>query len=107
MIFSLWIWIDGQEELHVTRVTMGNAIVLEHLTVLLKMALTAVHSNAIVMDQLGQKYLFRKWTPSCYCCVLSQSNSEHTRQLELEALGHPSNMGHYHGYPESEGSRYD
>ena len=101
MIFSLWIWINGQEELHVTRVTMGNAIVLEHLTVLLKMALTAVHSNAI-----GKKK-YRKWTPSCYCCVLSQSNSEHTRQLELEALGHPSNMGHYHGYPESEGSRYD
>ena len=60
MIFSLWIWINGQEELHVTRVTTNNAIVLEHPTVLLKMALTVVHSIALVMDQLGQNIVIQE-----------------------------------------------
>jgi len=49
--YSLWIRINGQEELHVTRVTTGNTIVLAHPPVLLKMALTVIHSN---MDQVGQ-----------------------------------------------------
>ena len=60
MIFSLWIWINGQEELHVTRVTTNNAIVLKHRTVLLKMALTVVNLIAIVMDQLGQNIIIQE-----------------------------------------------